>query len=185
MPIVHLPPQLTSTGTSVVSRDYDYSTGSISFGFLPPGMLHATARPYLLELHPDRGYASLAMVSYDLLSGVLDGINSEGLTVALAMDDELFSNYQLEPTIDSAVGLGVVQTLRLLLDTCATVEEAKDALLETKQYYEFIPVHYLIADRFGKSFVWEYSHAHNKEFIIENPDRPLVMTNFQFESASQ
>jgi hypothetical protein len=58
------------------------------------------------------------------------------------------------------------------------VDEAKQTLLQTKQYYEFVPVHYLVADRFGQSFVWEYSHAHNKEFIIENPDQPLVMTNF-------
>jgi hypothetical protein len=176
--IIHVPPRLTKTGESVVSRDYDYSTGSISFGFLAPGMLHPTARPYLVELHPDRGYASLAMVSYDLLSGVLDGINSEGLTVALAMDDELFSKHPIEPTVGPAVGLGVLQTLRMLLDTCATVDEAKEALLQTKQYYEYVPVHYLIADRFGKSFVWEYSHAHNKEFIIENPNQPLIMTNF-------
>src|SRR5262249_12672645 len=148
------------------------------FGPLAPGMLHPTARPYLVELHPDRGYASVAMVSYDLLSGVLDGMNSEGLTVALAMDDELFSKYPIEPTGGPAVGLGVLQTLRLLLDTCATVDEAKEALLQAKQYYEYVPVHYLVADRFGRSFVWEYSHAHNKEFIIEDPGRPLVMTNF-------
>jgi Acyl-coenzyme A:6-aminopenicillanic acid acyl-transferase/Leucine Rich repeat len=176
--IIHVPPGVASTGQSVVSRDYDYSTGAITFGFLPPGMLHPTARPYLVELHPDRGYASLAMVSYDLLSGVLDGMNSEGLTVALAMDDELFSKHSIEPTVGPSAGLGVLQTLRMLLDTCATVDEAKEALLETKQYYEYVPVHYLIADRFGRSFVWEYSHAHNKEYIIENPDHPLILTNF-------
>src|SRR5262249_10266943 len=76
------------------------------------------------------------------------------------------------------VGLGVLQTLRLLLDTCANVDEAKETLLVTKQYYEVIPVHYLIADRHGNAFVWEYSHAHNKEYIIENPGKPLVTTNF-------
>src|SRR5581483_4175705 len=118
--VIHLPPRCTAAGTSVVSRDYDYSTGSISFGWLPPGMLHSTARPYLLELHPERGYASVAMVAYELLSGVLDGMNSEGLTVSLMMDDELFSKHPLEPTGGPAVGLGVLQTLRLLLDTCAT-----------------------------------------------------------------
>jgi predicted choloylglycine hydrolase len=176
--VVHLPPGCTTSGTGVVSRDYDYSTGSLTFGFLPPGKLHPTARPYLMEFHPDRGYASVAMVAYDLLSGALDGMNSEGLTVALAMDDEMFTRHALEPTQGPAPGLGVLQVPRLLLDTCATVEEAKEALLETKQYYEYIPVHYLIADRFGNAFVWEYSHAHNKEYIIENPDRPLVMTNF-------
>jgi len=176
--IAHLPPSATANGKSVVSRDYDFTTGALSFGFLEPGMLHPTARPYLLELHPDKGYASIAMVAYDLLSGVLDGINSEGLTVTLAMDNTLFSKFATEPTRGPAVGLGELQTLRLLLDTCATVEEAKQTLLATKQYYQYIPIHYLIADRTGNAFVWEYSESHNKEYVIESPGQPLVMTNF-------
>jgi hypothetical protein len=105
-------------------------------------------------------------------------MNSEGLTVALLADDELNGKFRMEPTSGPAVGLGSLQMQRLLLDTCATVEEAKEALLQTKQYYEFISVHYLIADRTGKAFVWEYSQAHNKEYIIENPGKPLVTTNF-------
>jgi len=176
--VAHLPPSSTANGKSVVSRDYDFTTGALSFGYLPPGMLHPTARPYLLELHPDQGYASIAMVAYDLLSGVLDGINSEGLTVTLAMDDELFDKFKMEPTRGPAVGLGELQTARLLLDTCATVDEAKQTLLTTKQYYQYVPVHYLIADRNGNAFVWEYSESHNKEYVIENPGQPLVMTNF-------
>jgi hypothetical protein len=175
--IVHLPPASTG-GSSVVSRDYDFSTGSLSFGSLAPGMLHPTSRPYLIELHPDRGYASIAMVAYDLLSGVLDGMNSEGLVVTMAMDDEIFESKQMEPTFGPSVGLGVLQTLRLVLDTAANVDEAKEILLQTKQYYEFVPCHFLIADRSGRSFVWEYSSLHNKEYVIENPGKPLVMTNF-------
>jgi hypothetical protein len=175
--VFYLPPKYTAHRTGIVSRDYDFTTGAF-LGPLPPGMLHPTARPYLLELHPDCGYASLSMVAYDLLSGVLDGINSEGLTVALLADDELLSKYPLESTGGPAVGLGVLQVPRMLLDTCASVAEAKEMLLQTKQYYEFIPVHYLVADRFGNAFVWEYSHAHNKEYIIENPKQPLVTTNF-------
>ncbi len=176
--VAHLPPSSTANGKSVVSRDYDFTTGALNFGFLPPGMLHPTARPYLLELHPDRGYASIAMVAYDLLSGVLDGINSEGLTVTLALDDTLVSSNATEPTGRPAVGLSEVQNLRLLLDTCATVEEAKQTLMATKQYYQYVPVHYLIADRTGKAFVWEYSEFHNKEYVMESPGQPLVMANF-------
>jgi hypothetical protein len=144
--------------------------------FLQTGMLHPTARPYLLELHPDQGYASIAMVAYDLLSGVLDGINSEGLTVPLAHDNDVFE--EMEPTREPAVGLGELQTLRLLLDTCANVEEAKQTLMATKQYYQWVPVHYLIADRHGNAFVWEYSRSHNKEYIVESRGEPLMMTNF-------
>jgi hypothetical protein len=176
--VVYYPPGTTATGTGIVSRNYDFTTGTLMGTRPPPGELAATARPYLVEMHPERGFASLALYSYDLLSGVLDGINSEGLTVSLLADDELMQKFPMEPAGQDAVGLGVLQTLRLLLDTCADVDEAKQVLLMTKQYYEFIPVHYLIADRHGKAFVWEYSHTRNREHIIENPGKPLITTNF-------
>jgi predicted choloylglycine hydrolase len=176
--VVHFPPGMTADGSGIVSRDYDFSTGTLMGTRPPRGQLPATSRPYVIEMHPDRGYPSLAVCSYDLLSGVLDGINSEGLTVAVLADDELMDKFPMEPAGDGGVGLGSLQVLRMLLDTCANVEEAKEALLSTKQFYEVIPVHYLIADRHGKAFVWEYSQAHNRENIIENPDKPLITTNF-------
>src|SRR5262245_25838655 len=123
--VMYLPPRATTLASGVVSRDYDFTTGSIGFGFLEPGMLHPTARPYVVEMHPDRGYASIAIVSYEMLSGVLDGINSEGLTVTLAMDDEVFSKQQIDPTRGPSAGLNELQTLRMLLDTCGNVAEAK------------------------------------------------------------
>jgi hypothetical protein len=176
--VVYYPPSLTATGSSVVSRNYDFSTGTLMGDWPPAGELAATARPYIIEMYPDKGYASLAICAYDLLSGVMDGINSEGLTVALLADDELMSKFPMEPAGTDAVGLGVVQMLRMLLDNCATVEEAKETLLLTKHYYEIVPVHYLVADRHGKSFVWEFSQTRNREHVIENAGKPLVTTNF-------
>jgi hypothetical protein len=178
--VVYYPPEVTVSGRGIFSRNYDFSTGTLRGARPPAGDLPSTARPYVLELHPDQGYASIAICSYDLLCGVLDGINSEGLTVALLADDELLSRFPttIEPTRGAAVGLGVQQILRFLLDSCATADEAKEALLLTKQYYEFLPCHYLIADRHGHAFVWEYSQAHNKEYIVENPGQPLATTNF-------
>jgi hypothetical protein len=129
-------------------------------------------------MYPERGYASLAIYSYDLLSGVLDGINSEGLTVALLADDETVQKYSTEPAGLDAVGAGEVQMPRMLLDTCATAEEAKEALLMTKKAYSFNPVHYFVADRHGKAFVWEYSQTRNREYIIEKLGQPLITTNF-------
>jgi hypothetical protein len=176
--VIHFPPTATADGSSIVSRDYDFTTGTITGKRPGPGEQPCTSRPYVVEMYPDHGYASLAVYSYDLLSGALDGINSEGLTVALLADDELSEKFRMEPAGMDGVGLGVLQVPRLLLDTCATTEEAKEALLLTKQYYEFGQVHYLVADRHGKSFIWEYSQAHNREYIVENPGRPLVTTNF-------
>jgi Acyl-coenzyme A:6-aminopenicillanic acid acyl-transferase len=180
--VIHFPPNVTADGRGLVSRDYDFTTGRFGGERLRSGEQASTTRPYVVEMYPERGYASLAVYSYDLLNGVIDGVNSEGLTVALLADDELEKKFRMEPAGFDAVGLGVVQVLRLLLDTCASVEEAKEALLMNKQYYEVGPVHYLVADRHGKAFVWEYSHAHNREYIVENPGKPLVTTNFSLHS---
>lgn len=111
--VVYYPPASTAEGTGIVSRNYDFSTGTLMGTQPPKGALAATARPYIVELYPEKGYSSLAMYSYDLLGGVLDGINSEGLTVALLADDELLSKFKMEPTGGIATaGLGVLQVPR-------------------------------------------------------------------------
>jgi len=75
---VFYPGSSTENGHSVLSRNYDFITGTLQ-GTLPkPGEMAAMARPYLIEIRPDKGYASLAMSAFDILGGVLDGINSEG-----------------------------------------------------------------------------------------------------------
>jgi hypothetical protein len=151
--VVYYPPGVTAEGEGVVSRNYDYGTGTPFDERPEPGELPVNARPYLLEIHPDRGHASLALCAFDLLSGVMDGINSAGLTVTLQADDEFEPQHPTDPVYDTGGGLDECQVLRLLLDTRASVTEAKEALLFTKQYYRYQPSHYLIADRHGESFV--------------------------------
>ncbi len=70
--------------------------------------------------------------------------------------------------------------VRYLLDTCATVDEAQQALLLAKHYYFFTPCHFVVADRTGRSFVWEHSPRRNHEVIVEpvaGGDGRLVCTN--------
>jgi hypothetical protein len=176
--VVYYPPGVTADNVSVVSRNSDYSTGTL-WGARPgPGELPAAARPYLIEMHPNRGYASLALCVGDLLSGVLDGMNSAGLTVACLADGSERGDPAAEPAFDTGVGLGTFQMQRYLLDTCATTAEAKEALLTTKQYYEVIRCKFLVADRHGTAFIWELSPAANREHILETPGKPLITTNF-------
>jgi hypothetical protein len=176
--VVYYPPGMTAENVGVVSRNNDFSTGT-AWGARPArGELPAAARPYVIEMHPDRGYSSLALCGADLLSGVLDGMNSAGLTVALLADSSERGDPPPEPAGDAGVGLGFLQIQRFLLDTCATTAEAKVALLTTKQYYEAIRCKYVVADRHGKAFIWELSPAGNREHILEAPGKPLITTNF-------
>jgi hypothetical protein len=137
-----------------------------------------------MEWHPgDGGCASRAIQSFDLLSGTLDGINDAGLVVSVLADEEeigeLGPNLEMHPGTPHVVGLHELQVMRCLLDTCATADEAKEALLTAKQYYTLAPCHYIVADRAGSSFIYENSTGRNVQHVIEGTGRPQVVTNFQ------
>lgn len=134
-----------------------------------------TADVYVMEVYPDQGYSSLYLCAYDLLGACIDGINSAGLTVALLAIDE--GPQTRDPAIGAQAGLNEIEVPRFLLDTCASVDEAKSALMTTKQYYGFIPCHYIVGDRSGKSFIWEYSAGHNREYVTDGNGQPQIITN--------
>jgi len=166
---VYYPPGSTLSRHGMLSRNLD---------FYVPGIIPALSKPYIVEMYPDEGYPSISILSFEMLGEALEGINSEGLTVIHLADEESPLKYPMEPTYGNAVGLNELKSIQLLLDTCASVEEAKEALLTNKHFYMFQPIHLLIADKFGNSFVWEYSHAHNKEYIVDGKNKPQIITNF-------
>ena len=174
-----IPPARSQNGHSLLSRNFDFSLGTASqmVGMPPkPDELPIASRPYVCEVYPDEGYPSIYLCVYDLL-GAVDGINSEGLTAVLLADDESAAQYPVPPTLRLGVGLHEPLMLRFLLDTCATAEEAKRALLMTKQFRHVIPAHYIIADRFGNSFVWESSPLYNREYITDGDGDIQIVTN--------
>ena len=173
---VAYPPGETADGHAVLSRNFDFSTGGFGGMPLQPEMQPAAAQAYLMEVYPDEGHASLYMACFDLF-GCTDGINSAGLAVTLNADAYSGRDFPMTPTFVNGVGLNEIQVMRFLLDTCATAEEAKEALLLNKHYYMYAPCHYLITDRAGSSFIWEYGPAHNGEYILPGAGQPQVMCN--------
>jgi predicted choloylglycine hydrolase len=172
--VVYCPKSVMDNGHGILCRNYDFTTGTITGQLPEPGHLPVQSRPILFELHPDVGYASLAMCDFELLGGVLDGINSQGLTVAIAADDETMGKYGRQT--GNEVGLHELLSMRYLLDNCADVQEAKEAMLTLKHFYAFMPCHYLIADKHGDSFIFEFSSQRNQCHISEG-NGPLIMTN--------
>ncbi|MEM7199028.1 MAG: C45 family peptidase [Planctomycetota bacterium] len=176
--VTFYPPSLTADGRGVLSRNLDFSTGTM-IGKRPDAEHPAAmSRPYVIESYPDEGHASLFIGTMDLLGSAFDGINEHGLCAALLTDRELLERYPMAPRRDLTVGLSEIQLIRYLLETCATAAEAKSAILRAKHYYGFVPCHYIIADASGAAFVWEQSPDRNRNWFIENPGKPLVTTNF-------
>jgi len=169
---VYFPNHTSTNRAAMLSRNFDFPVTVVN-------------EPYIFEVYPESGYSSLYLCSFDLASGVLDGINSEGLTVAVLADDESPIKYPTEPTSGRQVGFHELQIMRYLLDRCSNTEEAKEALLSLKQHYSNIPLHYIIGDRYGHSFVWEHSYTMNRYFIVEGESKPQAITNFLLHRYSE
>jgi len=170
------PAARTKRGHGLLSRNFDFPTATLTqlLG-LPPleGERPLAADPWVVELHPDRGYASVTVGIMDVM-GAMDGVNEAGLTVALLADNE---TPEPEPAGAPRVGLAEQQVVRHLLDTCATAAEARQALLLAKHYYFFTPCHFVVADREGDAFVWEHSPRRNLEVVVRPDADGLVCTN--------
>jgi hypothetical protein len=169
---VFVPPRATDLGHPLVSRAFDFEapTGRVAPG-TPPG----ASRPYVIETYPDEGLPALALVAFDLLGGVLDGVNAAGLSVVAAADAEAASG-TLEPD-PAAIGLDELQLGRVVLEGCATAVEAREALLAAKHAYAGLPVHWMVADRHGDAFVFEVGPGRNRVHLLEAGGLPMVITN--------
>jgi hypothetical protein len=176
---VFYPAERTKEGHGLLARNFDFPTAGYRqiVGLpAPPDERPLAADPWIVQLRPQGGYASAVVGIMDVMGG-MDGVNEAGLAVALLADNE---SPAPEPSVHPQVGLSEQQIVRYLLDSCATADEAQQALLLAKQYYIFTPCHFLVADRSGTAFIWEYSPGHNIEHIV--PATPgtagaLVCTN--------
>ncbi len=171
------PGNRTATGHALLGRNFDFPTGTYSDITGSPrraGERPLAADVWITEIHPDHGYATIVVGIMDMLGG-MDGLNDAGLAVTLLADNESSAP---EPSVVPQVGLSEQQVVRYLLESCQNVDEAKQALLMAKQYYIFVPCHFVVADCSGRSFVWEYSPGHNREHIVETASsESLVCTN--------
>lgn len=178
---VHYPPNATQVNRGILCRNVDFPTASLSQLLGVQGAkddIPVMAKLYVTEMHPDAGYPSLSIRTFELFGEALDGINSEGLVVAHLAQEHAADSRPPEPCMSTAVGLNELLAVQFLLDTCANVMEAKEALLANKHFYRLAPVHLIVADRHGDSFVWEYSAGHNREYILSGAGQPHIITNF-------
>lgn len=171
---VFYPGMHTTSGHGILSRNYDFTTGTITGQRPAENQTPVMSHPFIFELYPERGYASMAVCAFDLVGGVLDGINEKGLVVAIFGDDDTVMRHGMHPS--NGIGLHELMSMRYLLDTCGNAAEAKEALLLAKHVYGFVPCHYLIADRSGESFIFEFSPYRHDTYII-NGDGPQCVTN--------
>ena len=165
-------------GDALFGRNFDLE--------FSPGMMVRTA--------PKDGYASISMVNLafigygedklpeDLASSVvtlaapfapLDGVNEKGLAVGVLLIDTEATHQETD-----RVDITTTTAIRLMLDRCATVEEAVDLLTRYDMHASGNrSYHFQIADASGESVVVEY--IDNEMKLVEpGPEGYQAATNF-------
>jgi predicted choloylglycine hydrolase len=173
---VYYPPSYTTGDSGFLGHNMDYPLCSIDKLLKRPDESAPPmfTRNYIIELYPDRGYASIGVGTGDLLS-VVSGMNEKGLVAILHTDNYTLINTDPKPDMSGLVF--PTQFLRCVLDNCKTVDEAKMVLLNNKLSLTFEPGHLLIADTSGKSICVEINPKNARVEITENNGTPQIFTN--------
>ncbi|NOU16163.1 MAG: linear amide C-N hydrolase [Bacteroidales bacterium] len=148
--------------------------------------------PMLLITKPENGYSSVSMVDLEYLGFTrnnlpdnpstnqrlsrspyltFDGMNEKGVAIGMMAIEAAHC------TIDPAkVTIEELEVIRLVLDYAASVDEAIELIGKYNIRFTNPPIHYMIADKSGKSTIIEFVGGEMK--VIPNDNPWQVCTNF-------
>ena len=177
-----LPPEKTKGGAVYVARNLDFppvvSWSTILGKKAPEGAWGACERPVVIEFQPDEGYRSIMASTNELMMPYVDGINEKGLWLSCMHDPMGVGADGSPPGGGDVSGLVVTQLHQLLLTTCATVEEAKKAILKNRVMQTMMNLHIPIVDATGAATVFEIDqHTGAYVFADRVAGEPLFSTN--------
>jgi hypothetical protein len=128
---------------------------------------------YFASTHMEGSYKMMGNVIYALYHWVVDGINEKGLSINCATNGEEYfwtESYPQEPAVFSG------HMARIVMDTCATVDEAVELIGSVRVWFPNEGLHWIIADASGKSVVVEFDHSRN--MVLLDKEGPYeLMTN--------
>lgn len=106
------------------------------------------------------------------------GMNEAGLVVEqTTLPDTKYPEYR------GGAGVGELQSIQYLLDTCVDVQEAIQSIENTEICQPTCPIHYVIADASGNMAVIEYIQRERKIFTGKNIAAKVV-TNSRYDKAN-
>lgn len=149
-------------------------------GKLPkPDAFKAWERSVVIENRPtDGGYKTILIGGMELLTPYIDGINEKGLYFSLFHDPSGIGDEGGPASGNRMNGITIAQMGSMILDRCATVEEAKQEIINNRILQVILCVHMIIADASGNATIFEIDKK-TQEYVFtdRNAGDPLFITN--------
>ncbi len=178
--VIYFPPMLTVSGHALSVRSMDFARVPLGVYFNRTNNMNGNlslSRLFLLEIYPDKGYATMVIGGHDINS-LFDGLNSEGLAINFLSDPSIKPVFNKTVSGGRNSGMSVLQIGRLVLETCRTVEEAKIAFLNNKAYLVMAGFHCMVYDTTGRSTIVEFNKDDDNIYFTDgNISQPSIMTN--------
>ena len=130
---------------------------------------------YFTTMELAGGYKVMGHTVYDITSWFVDGINEKGLSLCVTSASGEREPYPDEP----AVLMG--HMCQILMQTCASVEEALKLLRTVRVWFPDEVNHWLLADASGKAVVVEWNPKNHKLLVFEQPHPYELLTNTPLE----
>ena len=174
-------PKEISEGGPYVSRNMDFAPVVEWYTALgkeaPEGTWGAFERGIVLEFQPDTGYRTICSGPNELMMPWGDGINEKGLWMSCMYDPQGGGANGSPPVGGDVSGLVMTQLHQVILTTCATVVEAKEAILKNRIMQTMMPLHMPIVDATGAATVFEIDIHGSYTFSDRKAGEPLFSTN--------
>lgn len=126
---------------------------------------------YFVKTEMEGVYKMMGHTIYFMYHWSVDGINEKGLSINCASNLEEYAwreGYPKEPAVFSG------HMARIVMDTCATVEEAIDLIGSVRIWFPNEGLHWIIVDRSGRSIVVEFDLDRNMVVIDRNGPYELI-----------
>lgn len=179
----HPPVEKSDDGSVITSRNLDMFTINLYKGLMGVPLNEDDygymSRALVMEKRPtDDGYKTICVGGMEALYPYTDGMNEKGLYFTV-LSDPFASGKGGSPIAGGAMNGVSASTLGpLLLETCATVKEAKQVILLNRIVFRFVTCHIVLVDATGDGCVFEID-AKTQEYMFTDrkPNGPLFCTN--------
>jgi len=185
---VHPPIEKSEDGSVITSRNFDMFTINL-YKELMGAPLNGddygyAERSLIMEKRPtDGGYKTICVGGMEALCPYADGMNEKGLMFTTLSDPYAIGKGGSPVSGGAMNGVPYLLLGPLLLETCATVREAKKTILMNRILFRFVTCHMVLVDATGDGCVFEIDKK-TQEYVFTDrkPNDPLFCTNHPLHS---